>query len=86
MNEIAERLPGNRVSHSTDESIIVNWEGLVAGASYRPNDGKWTVAVHDISNGDMDTGNKKSEVEETREQAIIRLCEMCSEMLILREV
>ncbi len=78
------RLPGYRITHDTSSSLLISWNKLVCGARKHPHDGTWIVAVHDVSEDDLDSAPSADEIASSRDEALGKLCDLAERMIALR--
>jgi len=85
MNTLETRLPGCRISHNQEDSLGVDWNGLICAVRRRPRDNKWIVVIHDISADDeLDTAPTEESLENSRNEAIEKMCELADQMISVR--
>lgn len=77
---ISDAIPTGRITHDAKDGLIVNWDSMIGGARQRSVDGRWTVAVHDMIDGDMDTAPALSSVVANRADIASELLKLAAQL------
>lgn len=78
---VEDAILDGRITHDVADSLSVNWRDFIGGARERASDGRWTVAVHDMIGGDMDTAPALSSVVSNRDEVAAELLTLAGRLL-----
>jgi hypothetical protein len=72
------------VSHDTDDFVVVNWQRTIGGIRQRPIDGRWLVAISDVSKDDWENSPGETLIVDNRSLALVAYCQLAKRTVASR--